>query len=134
MDWTAAAKMPSRAGIEEVPEGTDLIEWYYEQGYSDGFPLVPPTPGEGRGHRRGTGRRAGRRLSRVPPRWGSLTREVLAINMVMAGCRPEYAPVVRGRAARAVRHALQPERRAGDDAHGEPAARGERPDAQRRSA
>ena len=37
---------------------------------------------------------AGRLVSRVPPRWGSLTREVLAINMVMAGCRPEYAPVV----------------------------------------
>ena len=32
---------------------------------------------------------------KVPPRYGSLTREVLAINMVMAGCKPEYAPVVR---------------------------------------
>jgi hypothetical protein len=31
----------------------------------------------------------------VPPRLGNLTREVLAINLVMAGCRPEYAPVVR---------------------------------------
>jgi hypothetical protein len=31
----------------------------------------------------------------VPPRWGGLTREVLAVNMVMAGCKPEYAPVVR---------------------------------------
>ena len=33
--------------------------------------------------------------ARVPPRYGGLTREVLAINMVMAGCKPEYAPVVR---------------------------------------
>src|SRR3546814_13867730 len=32
---------------------------------------------------------------RVPPRWGSLTRQVLAANMVMAGCLPAYAPVVR---------------------------------------
>ena len=32
---------------------------------------------------------------KVAPRWGGLTREVLAINMVMAGCKPEYAPVVR---------------------------------------
>jgi hypothetical protein len=31
----------------------------------------------------------------VAPRWGALTREVLAINMVMAGCRAEYAPIVR---------------------------------------
>jgi hypothetical protein len=33
--------------------------------------------------------------ARVPPRYGSLTREVLAINMVMAGCQSDYAPVVR---------------------------------------
>src|SRR5260370_29898076 len=32
---------------------------------------------------------------RVPPRYGSLTREVLAINLVMAGGKPEYADVVR---------------------------------------
>jgi hypothetical protein len=31
----------------------------------------------------------------MPPRHGSLTREVLAINMIMAGCKPEYAAVVR---------------------------------------
>ena len=28
----------------QPPEGTDLVEWYYERGYSDGLPLVPPTP------------------------------------------------------------------------------------------
>jgi hypothetical protein len=32
---------------------------------------------------------------KVPPRHGSLSRGVLAVNMVMAGCKPEYAPVVR---------------------------------------
>src|SRR5207249_158397 len=32
---------------------------------------------------------------KIPPRHGSLSREVLAINMVMAGCKPGYAPVVR---------------------------------------
>src|SRR5438552_17528794 len=32
---------------------------------------------------------------KIPPRHGSLTREVLAINLVMAGCKPEYASVVR---------------------------------------
>jgi len=44
MDRNTAAIAPSRAELREVPEGTDLIEWYYEQGWSDGFPLVPPTP------------------------------------------------------------------------------------------
>jgi hypothetical protein len=81
-------------GAACVPEGTDLIEWYYEQGYSDGLPLVPPTPEKIAAVIERLGGDAEHLVCRVPPRWGSLTREVLAINMVMAGCRPEYAPVV----------------------------------------
>ena len=77
-----------------VPEGTDLIEWYYARGYSDGFPLVPPTPEKIYAVVDALGGDADRLLCRVPPRWGSLTRAVLAINTVMAGCRAEYAPVV----------------------------------------
>src|SRR5438045_9557922 len=26
-----------------VPQGTDLVEWYFEQGWTDGLPVVPPT-------------------------------------------------------------------------------------------
>src|SRR4026209_2553539 len=94
MDRTIAAAPAPRIEIQRVPETTDLIEWYYEQGWSDGFPLVPPTPEKIAATVDALGGGAGRLVARVPPRWGSLTREVLAINMVMAGCRPEYAPVV----------------------------------------
>jgi hypothetical protein len=85
---------PTEGTAPHVPEGTDLIEWYYERGYSDGFPIAPPTPQKIAGVIDALGGNSDRLLCRVPPRWGSLTREVLAINMVMAGCRPEYAPVV----------------------------------------
>ncbi|HSB49103.1 MAG TPA: hypothetical protein VLD15_06270, partial [Burkholderiales bacterium] len=78
----------------QAAEGTDLIEWYYERGYSDGLPVAPPTPGKIAAVIAALGGEPGRLIARVPPRWGSLTREVLAINMVMAGCRPEYGPVV----------------------------------------
>ena len=78
-----------------VPEGTDLVEWYYERGYSDGLPVVPPTPAKVAAMLEALGGEPQQLEARVPPRWGGLTREVLAINMVMAGCRPEYAPVVR---------------------------------------
>ena len=78
-----------------VPEGTDLVEWYYEKGYSDGLPVVPPTPAKVVAMLEALGGEPQKLEARVPPRWGSLTREVLAINMVMAGCKPEYAPVVR---------------------------------------
>ena len=29
--------------VERVPTSTDLVELYYERGWSDGLPLVPPT-------------------------------------------------------------------------------------------
>jgi hypothetical protein len=89
---TARANSPHAAGC--VPEGTDLVEWYYEQGWCDGLPVVPPTPEKIAAVLARLGGDAGRLIARVPPRWGHLTCEVLAINMVMAGCRPEYAPVV----------------------------------------
>ena len=86
---------PAEAGATAAPPaGADLIEWYYAQGYSDGFPLVPPTPEKIAAVITALGGDAQQLVCRVPPRWGSLTREVLAINMVMAGCLPEYAPVV----------------------------------------
>ncbi|MGW8183871.1 MAG: hypothetical protein ACWGMT_07925 [Burkholderiales bacterium] len=94
MGQAAVDRKPSSAAPGELPEGTDLIEWYYEQGYSDGFPLAPPTPEKIAATVAALGGDAKRLLCKVPPRWGGLTREVLAINAVMAGCRPEYAPVV----------------------------------------
>ena len=78
-----------------VPADVDLVEWYYAQGYSDGLPVVPPTPAKVEAMVEALGGEAGYVEARVPPRWGTLSREVLAINMVMAGCLPEYAPVVR---------------------------------------
>jgi hypothetical protein len=86
---------PRHANIISVPAGTDLVEWYFERGWTDGLPVVPPT----RERVDETGAALGGAPDlveyKVPPRHGSLTREILAINMVMAGCKPGYAPVVR---------------------------------------
>jgi hypothetical protein len=81
--------------VQSLPESTDLVEWYYEQGFSDGLPVVPPTPAAVDAMVGALGGDPEHLECRVPPRWGGLTRGVLAINMVMAGCKPEYAPVVR---------------------------------------
>ena len=78
-----------------VPKGTDLVEWYFEQGWTDGLPVVPPTPEAVEAAVAALGGEPDFVECRVPPRHGGLTREVLAINLVMAGCKPEYAPVVR---------------------------------------
>ena len=78
-----------------VDPSVDLVEWYYEQGFSDGLPVVPPTPEKIAAMLRALGGEPDLVECRIPPRWGNLTRQVLAINLVMAGCKPAYAPVVR---------------------------------------
>src|SRR3984893_14992265 len=91
----AVASAKAEANVVRVPAGTDLTEWYFEQGWTDGLPVVPPTRPRVdaiAGASTGDGHFV---ECKVPPRHGSLSREVLAINMVMAGCKPEYAPVVR---------------------------------------
>ena len=77
-----------------VPAGVDLVEYYYERGFTDGLPVVPPTREKIDEVIARLGGDGDFVEARVAPRWGELTREVLAINMVMAGCKPEYAPVV----------------------------------------
>ena len=76
-------------------ENVDLIEWYFEQGWTDGLPVVPPTPEHVTAMIESLGGEPDHIEARIPPRWGSLTREVLAINLVLAGCLPKYAKVVR---------------------------------------
>ena len=89
------ASAEAEANVVQVPAGTDLVEWYFQQGWTDGLPVVPPTRARVDTVVEALGGDARLVECKVPPRHCSLTREVLAINMVMAGCKPEYAPVVR---------------------------------------
>lgn len=89
------AAPPASSDTLWVPAGVDLAEWYYEQGYSDGLPVMVPTPEKVAAMVEALGGEPEYLECRIPPRWGNLTRHVLAINMVMAGCKPAYAPVVR---------------------------------------
>src|ERR1700747_528053 len=73
----------------------DLVELYFERGWTDGLPVVPPTREKVDAIVAALGGEPALLECKVAPRWGSLTREVLAVNMVMAGCKPEYAPGVR---------------------------------------
>src|SRR5437016_13318078 len=91
----AAASAEAEANVVRVPAGTDLIEWYFEQGWTDGLPVVPPTRPRVDAMVDALGGDPHVVECKIPPRNGSLSREVLAINIVMAGCKPGYAPVVR---------------------------------------
>ena len=88
-----AETIQERANLEAAST-LDLVEYYYERGFTDGLPVVPPTPEKIDAIVSRLGGDPSFVEARIAPRWGELTREVLAINMVMAGCKPEYTPVV----------------------------------------
>jgi hypothetical protein len=69
-------------------------EYAYEQGWTDGLPIVPATEEMVERFVQASGREANEVLGLIPPRKGQATVAVLAVNAVMAGCRPEYMPVL----------------------------------------
>jgi hypothetical protein len=74
--------------------GEDEIEAMYERGWSDGLPLVPPTEERVLRMLGGTTRDPQEVIGEVPSDLVPATVEKIAINAVMAGCKPEYLPVV----------------------------------------
>ena len=69
-------------------------DWFYDQGWTDGLPIVPPTAERVEKMLAWTDRDLQDELGPVPPKYGIATIEKLAINAVMAGCLPEYFPVI----------------------------------------
>ena len=72
----------------------EAIEVLYSRGVTDGLPVVPPTAARVRAAVEASGRAAGELIGLVAPRLGRATVEKIAINAVLAGCRPEYLPAV----------------------------------------
>ncbi len=72
----------------------DEAEALYSRGFSDGLPLVPPTIERTLAMLEGTSRKCDEVVAVVPPDLVACSVEKVAINAVMAGCRPEYLPVV----------------------------------------
>ncbi len=72
----------------------DAIEACYDRGWSDGLPVVPPTEARVFNMLQGTSRDPEEVIGLIPPNIVPCTIEKIAINAVMAGCKPEYLPVV----------------------------------------
>jgi AhpC/TSA family len=96
----------SRLHEPAVEAGLDELEDMFERGWTDGLPVVPPTPE--RVERMLGGRDPGRTLGALPPSGGSATLERVAACAVLAGCRPEYFPVVQAAVEAALDPALNP--------------------------
>ncbi len=87
-----AAIDPELAAAIDAPVGTDDIEEMFERGWTDGLPVVPPTPDRVEAMLGDCDGRVS--LGLVPPDMGEATLERVAACAVLAGCRPAYFPVV----------------------------------------
>jgi thiol-disulfide isomerase/thioredoxin len=83
-----------RARSLELGPFRDPVEVCYERGWTDGLPVVPPTPERVLRMLGGTSREPQEVVGAVPPDLVECTVEKVAINAVMAGCLPEYMPVL----------------------------------------
>jgi hypothetical protein len=72
----------------------DVQEHFLAKGWSDGLPIVPPTPDRVDRFLAATGEHRDTVLGALPPELREITITNIAINGVMAGCRPEYMPVL----------------------------------------
>ncbi|MFT7307041.1 MAG: hypothetical protein ACI9P7_002311 [Candidatus Azotimanducaceae bacterium] len=89
-----AENSPLRARKIEIAPADDEFEFMFDQGFSDGLPLVPPTPERVLRMLGGTSRDPQDIVAVLPPNLAEASVEKVAINAVMAGCKPEYFPVV----------------------------------------
>jgi hypothetical protein len=89
------AAAPAAAALLDAPDDLDAFQaWAMDERWSDGLPVLPPTPER---VARVLGARAGRRgdlVATLAPLEGRATLEAIAINAALAGAGPEHLPVV----------------------------------------
>jgi hypothetical protein len=84
-----------RAATFEAADDIDAINRLYrERRWSDGLPIVPPSSARVDRMLEHSTRRRDEIVAQVAPGYGTATVERIAINCVMAGCDPEYLPVL----------------------------------------
>ena len=77
-----------------MTEPLDEFEFFFEKPWSDGLPVVAPTEARVERMLGGARRDPGELIGLIPPAMGECTVRDAAVHAVMAGCKPEYLPVV----------------------------------------
>ena len=85
---------PQRSSLAEASDTIEAIEECYRLGWSDGLPVVPPADYKVREMLQYVGMTGEEELLSLEMRRRVLTSENAAANAVMAGCLPEYFPVL----------------------------------------
>src|SRR5437763_1991575 len=77
-----------------VNDAAGAIDLCFEKGWTDGLPVVPPTEAAVRAMLDAARLAPDAQIAYIRDRATAVTAEKVAINAVMAGCKPEYMPVV----------------------------------------
>ncbi len=80
--------------IRDIDPAAKVNELFYLRGWTDGLPIVPPTLGQVETMLAATAVPKQTVIAELDPLKGQATVEKIAINAVMAGCRPEYLPIL----------------------------------------
>ena len=83
-----SAKIPVEDSIESINE------LFYEKGMTDGHPIIPPTPERVEAMLSAVDLDPQTEVGILGPKFGVATVEKIAINAVMAWCKPEYMPAL----------------------------------------
>lgn len=78
----------------EFVDAFEVNEFYQDQGWTDGLPIVPPTEERVAACLAAAGLAPGEVIGVERVRQRPITAEKVAVNAVMAGCKPAYMPVV----------------------------------------
>jgi hypothetical protein len=91
MSPTGVNLSSKRLEFSDYLEANDI---YYQNGWTDGLPVIPPTPALVERFIAASGLAPSDVVGDMPERSSRVTAEKLAINAVMAGCEPGYMPVL----------------------------------------
>jgi hypothetical protein len=81
-----------RVIVADNPE--TIFQLFIARGWMDGLPFIPPRDERVARMLAYADRDPKEVVAVLPPRWGEATLEKIAVNAVMAGCLPQYLPVV----------------------------------------
>jgi len=83
--------LSKRFPVDDLAQAMDLC---FEKGWTDGLPVIPPTEARVREMLEAAHLEPGQQIAFITNRQVAISAEKVAINAVMAGCKPEYMPVV----------------------------------------
>lgn len=88
-DYTSSLALDTFTGTLE-----ELTDLFYQNGWTNGTPIIPPTREAVDNMLRGTDLPGDHVLGYLPPMMGKCTVEKVAVNAVMAGCLPTHMPIL----------------------------------------